>query len=149
MNRGAMLVVELIMVAVLMIVFPIVMDATHDLQVESQTDTDLALSGTPPAGTCTLTVDLWNADTDSVLSAIDDQDNVLTMTSYNETTRVLTVGNVHTSATTATIIYEVDGLTEFTGMGALVGITPLLIWIAILAAVLGGIWFTVKGYMNR
>ena len=144
MGKGVQVVIGLIMVAVLMIVFPIVMSATHDLQTENQTDTDLALSGTPPAGTCTLSTALWNDDTDSVLSAIDDQDNVLTMTSYNATTQVLTVGNVHASATTATIVYEVDALTDFTGMGSLVAITPLLIWIAILAVVIGGLWFTFK-----
>ena len=143
MGQGVKVVIGLIMVAVLMIVFPIVMTATHDLQTENQTDAGLACTSDPDD--VTLTEDLWNADTDSVVSAVDSEGNLLTATAYVEATKVLTVTGWVTPATTCTIVYETDALTTYTGMGPLVGITPLLIWIAVLATVLGSIWFAVKG----
>lgn len=143
MGGTAKIVIGLIMVAVLMIVFPIVMSATHDLQTDEQTDTGLECIATPQD--VTLTEDLWRGNINSVESAVDSEGNTLTATAYVKATKVLTVEGWVTPATTCTIVYEMDALTEYTGMGPLVGITPLLIWIAILAAVLGGIWFTVKG----
>lgn len=142
MGKGVSVVIGLIMVAVLMIVFPIVMSATHDLQTDSHTDTDLAIS----TDTVTLTVDLWDADVNSVLSIVGngtEEAGAITAASYVEATRVLTLSGV-VDSTTATVTYEIDALTEFTGMGSLVAITPLLIWIAILAVVIGGLWFTFR-----
>lgn len=137
-------VLGIIGIAVLMIIFPLVMTATHNLQTTQQTDVDLDLGGTPPVGTCVLTEDLWNDKVGSIISAIGDKPETLTITSYTPATHTLTVGGVTTS-TTATVVYEIDALTSYTGMGPLVGITPLLIWIAILAVVLGSMWFTLKG----
>jgi len=136
-------VIGLIMIAVLMIMFPLVMTATHDLQTDDQVDADLAIT----TDDVTLTVSLWKAEVASVLSIVGngtEEAGAITAASYVEATKVLTLAGV-TDSTTATVTYEMDGLTDYTGMGTLVGITPLLIWIAILAAVLGGIWFSVKG----
>lgn len=143
MGKGPQVVIGLIMVAVLMIVFPIVMSATHDLQTEEQTDAGLACAATPMD--VVLTEDLWNDDTDSVISGVDNEGNVLTATTYVAATNTLTVTGWVTPATTCTIVYEIDALTSYTGMGPLVAMTPLLIWIGVLAVVLGGIWFSVKG----
>jgi hypothetical protein len=142
MGGGTKVIIGLIMVAVLMIVFPIVMSATHDLQTENQTDAGLACISDPED--VTLTKDLWNADIGSVISGVDSEGNVLTATAYVEATRVLTVTGWVTPADTCTIVYETDALTSYTGMSPLVGITPLLIWIAIIAIVIGGTWFAFK-----
>jgi len=53
---------------------------------------------------------------------------------------------LHASDTrTLVVTYDIDALTDYTGMGSIVGITPLLIWIGIMAIVLAGTWFTIKG----
>jgi hypothetical protein len=139
-------VVGIIGIVLLMVMFPMVMSSTHDIQTESQVDADLALSGTPPAGTCTLTVDLWQAEIGSVISIVGngtEEAGAIYAVSYASATKVLTVTGVSDS-TTATVTYEVDGLTDYTGMGSMVSLTPLLIWIAILAAVIGGVWLSFK-----
>jgi hypothetical protein len=137
------IVIGIIGIVILIILFPMVMSSIHDLQTEEQTDVDLALGGTPPAGTCVLTEDLWQDDTGSVISAVGDKLETLTITSYTPATHTLTVGGVTTS-TKATVVYETDALTAFTGMGALVGITPLLIWIGFLFGMIASLWTGVK-----
>lgn len=144
MGANSKVVIGLIMIAVLMIVFPLVMNATHDLQTDNQTDATLALGGTPPAGTCVLTEDLFSDNTDNVVSVTGDKPEALTVTGYTPATHTLAVTGVTTSEN-VTVVYKVDALTDYTGLGTLVGMTPLLIWIGILASVLGGIYFSVRG----
>jgi len=45
---------------------------------------------------------------------------------------------------TLTITYETDALTEYTGMGALVAVAPLLIFIAVIGAVVFGAYSSFK-----
>lgn len=145
MGSGVKVVIGLIMVAVLMIVFPIVMGATHDLQTVEQVDADLAITAGPPI-TVTLTETLWKARSSCVISMVgDNAGDVFVYSSYANKVLTVTCTPAVPVSTTMTVTYEVDGLTDYTGMGALVGITPLLIWIAVLATVIGGIWFAVKG----
>ena len=143
MGATTKVVIGLIMIAVLMIIFPIVMSATHDLQTNEETDVELAIT----SDDVTLTDDLWKGDVGNVVSIVGngtELPGVITADSYIPITKVLTLGDVDDS-TKATVTYEVDALTEFTGMGTIVGMTPLLIWIGVLASVLGGIYFSVKG----
>lgn len=135
--------IGIVMIAVLMMIFPLVLTATHSLQTDNHTDAALALGGTPPVGTCVLTQDLWGDKTASVISATGNKPEALTITSYTPATHTLTVGGVTTS-TTAAVVFEIDGLTDYTGMGPLVGMTPLLLWIAVLAMVIGGTWMAFK-----
>ena len=137
MSSPLRIVVGIIGIVVLMVIFPMVMTATHDLQTNEVTDTGLTVSGNK----CTLTRDLWNADIDSVVS-ITSNSTSYQATAYNEATKELTIS---LASGTADIVYEIDALTSFTGMGPLVGITPLLIWVALLATVIGMIWTGVRG----
>ena len=135
-------VIGLIMVAVLMIMFPLVMNATHDLQTTEQSDATLTIS----TADVTLTQALWQGNTAEVVSIVGNGTEgagAITADSYVVATKVLTLAGV-TDSTTATVVYDIDGLTDFTGLGTLVGLTPLLLWIGILAAVIGGIWVSVK-----
>jgi hypothetical protein len=120
-----------------------VMTSIHDLQVEDQTDAGLPCVSSPED--VTLTKAMWQGDLGSFISGVDDKGNVLTATGYVPATKVLTVTGWVTPATTCTIVYETDGLTAFTGMGALVGITPLLVWIGFLFSMVFSIWSGVKG----
>ena len=141
------IVVGLIMVAVLMIIFPIVMNATHDLQTDAYTQAENITITDAPDGTGTMVCDIevWNDDVASVTS-VTATGQTLSASAYAAATETLTISgfSANTSYIT-TAVYEYDALTDYTGMGALVAITPLLIWIAVLATVLGGIYFAVKG----
>jgi len=120
----------LVGVFILIILFPMVLSSTHTLQVDERTDADLTRSGS----NVTLTHNLWQADPDSVITATDNVGNGLTATTYVEATKVLTLSGWNAGATTATIVYEVDALTAYTGFGALVGMTPLLLWLILLGS---------------
>ena len=132
----------LVGVFILIIMFPMVMDACHNLQTDERTDADLTKS----SSNVTLTHDLWQADADSVVSAVDDKGNVLAATTYVEATKVLTLSGWHAEAATADIIYEVDALTSFTGLGAFVGFTPLLLWLIMLGSAGYGVF---SGFKNK
>ena len=140
------IVLSIIGVVILMALFPMVLSSTHTIQTDEQTDAALVCTSDPED--VVLTVDLWQEDVNSVLSAVDSEGNVLTATVYVAATNTLTVTGWVTPATTCAIVYEVDGLTAYTGMGALVGITPLLIWIGILVMLLGSLYMGVKGRMG-
>ena len=141
MKLGSM-VTGIVMIVIALLMFGIVLDAIHDVQTDDQADADLAITGTPPAGLVTLTEDLWQTDTDNVLSIVGngtEEAGAITAVSYAAS--VLTMTGV-TDSTTATVTYEIDGLTAYTGMGPLAGIAPLIIFIGLLA---GGGWLTFRG----
>lgn len=140
------IILSIIGIVVLLALFPVVLSSVHAIQTEEQTDAGLACTSDPDD--VVLTEDLWQDDTDSVLSGVDSEGNTLTATAYVAATNTLTVTGWVTPATTCTIVYEIDGLSAYTGMGALVGITPLLVWISILVMLLGSLWFGVKGRMS-
>lgn len=118
-----------------------VLDACHNLQTNERADADLTKS----SSNVTLTHDLWQADTDSVISAVDDKGNVLAATTYVEATKVLTLSGWHAEATTADITYEVDALSAYTGLGAFVGFSPLLLWLMLLGGAGFGVYTGFKG----
>jgi hypothetical protein len=132
----------LILIFVLIWFFPMTMDAIHGLQTNERTDADLAKS----SSNVTLTHDLWQEDPDSVVTAVDDKGNVLTATTYVEATRVLTLSGWHAEAATADIVYEVDALTQFTGFGPAVAMSPLLIWLLFLG---GAGWSVFSGFKSK
>ena len=130
--------VGIILFIVLLAFMPTVLDSIHDAQVDDQTDTGLACTATPMD--VVLTEDLWKANLNSVTSAYDDQDNVLTATAYVEATKTLTVTGWVTPATTCTIIYETDALVDFMGAGLIMGLMPLGYIAALLITIAGSIW---------
>lgn len=137
-NRVLALFVAIILFIVLMAFTPDVLDSIHDAQVDEQTDAGLECVATPQD--VTLTEDLWKANVNSVISAVDDQSNPLTATAYVEATKVLTVTGWVTPATTCTIVYETDALVGFMGAGLVMGLMPLG-YIAAVVITLGlGIW---------
>lgn len=148
MNKALGVVVGLIGIVILMIIFPIVMSATHDLQTDVQTDVfeGVTTGAGETAADVVLTVDLYQDETAHVLSVTSDNESDTPVAgTYTAATNTLNVTGLAESDTrTLTVQYEYDALTNYTGMGALVGITPLLIWVAILATVVAGTWFAFK-----
>jgi len=125
---------------VLILLFPMILPACHTLQTDERTDADLTKS----SSNVTLTHDLWQADTESVVSAVDDKGNTLVATTYVEATKVLTLSGWHAEATTATVVYEVDALTEYAGFGPVVGMTPLFLWLLLLGCAGYGVFSGIK-----
>jgi hypothetical protein len=140
-------VIGIIGITILMVIFPIIMTSTHDLQTDqaSQVFADVITAGVTTV-TVTLTQPIWNSDAAYVDSIVSDgQGDTPTAVTAPASTKIV-VGGLETSATRdLTVDYQVDALTDYTGMGALVGITPLLIWVSILGIVIAGIWFGIKG----
>ena len=129
---------------ILIVLFPLTLSSIHNIQVDEQTDAALACVSDPDD--VVLTQELWNSDTGSVLSAVDDQGNILTATVYVAATRTLTVTGWVTPATTCAIVYEVDGLTDWTGMGEIVAFSPLLLWLLFMGLV---IWWTYSSIRQK
>ena len=135
--------IGLIGLFILIILFELPMNAIHNIQTEEQTDAGLECIATPQD--VVLTVDLWQASLDSVISAVDNEGNILTATAYVAATNTLTVTGWVTPATTCTIVYEYDGLTDWTGFGPIVAISPLLLWLAMIGACL---YLVISGAMS-
>ena len=149
MGKGAGVVVGLIMVAVLFVIFPIVMTSTHELQTDEyiQTEADVTTDVAVTTADVVLTKALWDADVAYVTSVTSDlETDVPVADSYVAGTKTLTVSGLTVSETrTLVITHEYDGLTTYTGMGALVAIAPLLLFIAVLGVVIGGLYGSFKG----
>jgi hypothetical protein len=116
--------------------FGITLDAVHNIQTDEVTDAALPCISDPED--VVLTHDLWNDDIASVLSAVDSEGNILTATNYVPATNTLTVTGWVTPATTCAIVYEIDGLTSWTGFAQIVAFSPLLAWV-FFALVLPGV----------
>lgn len=149
MNRIGPVIFGIIGVAILMVIFPIIMSSTHDLKTDQyvQTAAAVATGAGEVAADVVLTEDLYNDDTGSIISITSNNvaDTPVAGT-YTAATNTLNITGLAASDTrTLTITYEFDALTDYTGMSAMVGMTPLLIWVAILAIVVGGTWFAMKG----
>lgn len=142
-------VIGIIGIAVVFIIFPMVMDSTHDVQTDRYVETEAAVAtgaGETSAGVV-LTYELYNNVNTSVISITSDEGtDTPAAGTWTESTKTLTVtGLAAEDSRTLTITYEYDALTGFTGMGAFAGIIPLLILVAIVAVLIGGIWSSVKG----
>ena len=143
-------VIGIIMIAVLMVIFPLVMTATHDLQTDSYTEAeaDVTTGVGETTADVVLTNSLWNDASDSVTAITsDDVDDTPVAGTYVAATNTLTVTGLAAETTRdLSIVYEHDALTTFTGMGPLVSITPLLLWISVLGVVIAGLYQGVKQF---
>jgi len=141
-------VVGIIGVVILMIVFPIVMSATHDLQIDEQADAfaGVATGAGETDADVVLTVDLYGDDNTNVLSIVSSlETDVPVAGTYTAATNTLNVtGLTAESSRTLTVTYEIDALTSFTGMAALFGITPLHVTVSIQVIVIASTWYSFK-----
>ena len=144
MGKNGSVIVGIIMVALMFVIFPIVMDSAHTLQTESYNHTE----ATVETGVGELTADvvldepLWSDSTVYITSVT--SDNVADTPVkgvYTAGTKSLNVTGLAASESRAlTIIYETDGLGDYTGMGALVAVAPLLLFLGVIGAVVGGLY---------
>ena len=148
MGNAMKVVIGIIGIAIVMVVFPIIMAATHDVQSDNQTQVfaGVVTGAGETSANVTLTYELYNdavAYVTSITSSL--ETDVPVASSYNSATKALTVGGLTAASTrTLTVNYENEALVNFTGMDAIVGITPLLIWVSIIAVVVGGIYLAFR-----
>lgn len=151
MNKALGTVLAIVGIAITFIVFPIIMDATSDVQTnaESQVFAAQATGAGVTEVDVVLTEDLWESLVAHVTSVT--SDNVADTPvagSYAAATNTLTVTGLAASDTRElTVAYTADALTDYTGMSAMVGVTPLLVWVSIIGIAIAGIWagFKSKG----
>jgi hypothetical protein len=148
-NKITTVIFGILGVAICIIFFPLVMDSTHDIKTDEQIDTFAAVTtgAGETAADVVLTLDLYNDSTANIISITSNEvTDVPVAGTYTAGTNTLNVTGLAASLSrTLTVTYEYDALTEFTGMSSIVGMTPLIIWVAILAVVVGSTWFSLKG----
>jgi len=122
---------------------PNLTNSTHDLQTDAATQAFPAVTtgAGETAADVVLTKDPYQDRTTSITGITSDNVldvNPLVAATYTTATNTLHVtGLVASQSRTLTIAYETDALSDFTMMGTIVGWTPVLIVIAVLA-VIGG-----------
>ncbi len=139
-------VLTIIGVVVIVIMFPLVMGAIHNSQTDVMT---VEFPGCVVAGgqtTVTLTVDPWKDRTSSITSVTSSEAGATPVaSSYNTTTNTLTItGLGAVTPQDITVTYDYDATADYTGLGEMMGLTPLLIWIAIIGAIAFGGFMFVK-----
>lgn len=149
MGRGSSVLMGIIMVAILFIMFPIVMTSAHELQTDETTHTEAAVATGAGefAADVVLTDPLWADEAASVISiASDNVDDTPAAGTYTAATQTLNVTGLAESDTrTLTIVHETDALTDYTGMGQMVAVAPLLLFMGVLGAMVFGLYQGFRG----
>jgi len=148
-GKGTSVIIGLIMVAVMMVIFPIVMESAHELQTDSYTHTEAGVTTGAGVTAANVVLDeaVWDDSTSHITSITSDEvTDVPVAGTYTAATKTLNVtGLAESDSRTLTIVYEYDGLEDYTGMGAMAGVAPLLIFIGVLGVVMGGLYTSFKG----
>jgi hypothetical protein len=133
---------SIVFIAIGLIVQPVLLDgvSTAYTQRAPQTDIEAVTTLNYTTGNVTLAYELWNNSTAEVLSVSTNKTgNVLAVVSYNTTDNHLLLSGLSANTThRITTNYNnaglLDGTTGFTGFSALLGIAPMLVHIAFIAA---------------
>ena len=140
--------ITIISIMIMFIMFPLILDSTHDVRTDEEVDTFAAIStgvGETTANV-TLTRELWDEETTSVTTITSTLSETPTASSYNSTTQALTIaGLVSSNTRTFTVAYDYGALDDYTGMDSMAGMAPLLIFMGIFIAIIGGLY---SGYKN-
>lgn len=147
MGKGGSVLMGIIMVAVMFVLFPIVMDASHELQTDAyeQVEANVVTGAMETDADVVLDRALWGGATANVLSITSDEvTDVPVANTYTGATNTLNIRGLAADDTrTLTITYEVDALTDYTGMGQMVAVAPLLLFMGVLGAMVFGLY---KGF---
>ena len=133
-------------IIVICLMFPLAMTGIHSAQTDSQTD---VFPACVVAGTTTdvvLTEDLWGDRSGSVTAITATGAGAVPVAgTYVAATNTLTITGLGADTPQdITVTYDIDGTTDFTGLGEIMGLTPLLIWVAIIGGVLFAGWGVAK-----
>ena len=148
MNKGITnILVSVILVVIALVLAPLVVDSVHDVQTDPATE--VFADEATGVGVTSVTVQLaapGHYHTDSTLHITVTSSNASdtpTATSYTSSTRNLVVGGLAESDTRdLTVSSETGALADYAGADAIVGLTPLLYIVGILALAVGNLWRT-------
>lgn len=142
------IVMAVIGIMIAFIMFPTVMDSANDAATDPQTD---ALTSTTGVGettdTVTLTQPLYDDSVTNITSITSTNGaDTPAASTYASATRILTVSGLAASGTrTFTILYAADATSNYMGLKEMIQISPMMILILIIFAILGGMWVTFSG----
>ena len=168
MNKSMLsMVLGIIAIAIAFVAFPIVLDATSTVishsgdvmesdsattYVASFTEDDEAITGVgETTADIVLTYDLYEAGVGNVESITSTEGtDTPTADSYVEATKTLTVGGLIASATrTLTTTYETESMNIYTGLGSIIKVAPLIVFIGLLAGGGYGLFKGVQGMRGK
>jgi hypothetical protein len=127
-------------IAVSVLFFPMVLSSMDSIQFASNTGTGETTADV------VLSTALYNDDNGHVTSITSTVGtDVPVAGTYVAATKTLTVtGLTASESRTLTVIYDSDNLSDYTGLGTIVSLSPLIIWLVILGALGIGLYSNVK-----
>lgn len=136
-NRSILLMIGgIVTIAIAFVIFPIILDAAHDIRVDDATDqfVNITTGVGETNATVTLTDPLYEAKTYWVgnITSTEGTDVPVAGT-YVSATQNLTVTGLAASKTrTLTVPYSADALTNYSGVSPMVTVAPIVIFVGIL-----------------
>lgn len=147
MNKALMVIIG---VVVVVIIFPLAMTAIHNSQTDSVTESFAASVVAAGSTTVTLTTDPWKDRTASVTAMTATGAGAAPVaSSYTTATNALVITGLGADTPQdITVTYDYDATTDFTGLGDMMGLTPLLMWISIIGVIAFGGFMFVRSKMG-
>lgn len=144
MNKAMSVAVGIIMIAISFVIFPIIMDATDSILAPQKTQvvTVPTASGVTTA-TVTLASGVYENKTSNVeLSSSNSNDVPVVSSASGQTVGIS--GLEASSTRILTVNYASTGLNNYTGLGAIVRVAPLIVFVSILGVAIGGAYWSFK-----
>jgi len=143
MNKGIGAAIAIICVIVAFVFMPQVMRSSEQVKMREVSEVHLVATGaSETTADIILYNDLYNANLEYVLDInSSNTSDTPVATTYNEVTRTLTVGGlVVETERSLQVKYDTDALTDVTGVGVLIGLSPFL-FLGGIIAIIGGVVF--------
>ena len=148
MNRGIGAAIAIICAIVAFVFFPQVMRSSEQVKMREVSETHLVTTGAAETtADIILYNDLYNANLEHVLDIkSSNTSDTPVATAYNEVTRTLTVGGLVADTERSLLVkYDTAALTDTTGVGMLIGLSPFLFLGGIIAIIGAVIWHSFRG----
>lgn len=148
-KKWTSLLIAIVFIAVIIVMFPLILDGADSTLRDSQTDvaTGVASSGTPNySGTMSLSQPLYD-DSVSYITSVSSSSGTDTpvASTFDSSTDILTVtGLSYTGTRTLTTAYQYDQTDSYTGLGAIVEIAPMILWISVIIGVGMSVFFAYR-----
>jgi len=145
MNKGIGAAIAIICVIVAFVFLPQVMHSSEQVKMREVSEVHLVATGaSETTADIILYNDLYNANLEYVLDInSSNTGDTPVATAYNEVTSTLTVGGlVVETERSLQVKYDTDALTDVTGVGVLIGLSPFL-FLGGIIAIIGGVIFHV------
>ena len=144
MNRTVSVVVGFIGVLIAFIMFPMILDSTHDIKTDSITQdfANIETSADTTTATLTLHTTLFEDNIQSVEKVASNNDNDTPVAeSYSASGQQLTIAGLTENTTRLlTVDYQIDALTDYSGLSGMAGVAPIILFAGLLVGGGLAIW---------